>query len=337
VTRRWLAAAAAWLALAAPAAAKPLVVLLADADGVEVTDLLAPYAILAESGAVDVRVVSPDRRPVRLMPGVAWVKPQLTLAELPRTPDVVIVPAMMKPKDPARAAWLRAQAKAGARIMSICEGAETVADAGLFDGRQATAHWYHIADHRKAYPKTTWRQDVRWITDGPVTSTAGVTASAPASLELLRELAGEAVMRETAVRLGLPEPDPKHAGADFRLTGRGVGVAAGNMARLWDREDVAVALKPGFDELGFAAQLDGWSVTYRSQAWAQPQAGAVSRRGLTILGSQAPPRRFDRTVEAPETGAIEGMIGQVRAAYGEATARFVALQLEHPYGAVSVR
>lgn len=82
--RNLLITLAVWLSLATPVAAKPLVVLLADAAGAEVTDLLAPYAILAESGAVDVRIVSSDMRPVRLMPGVAWVKPQMTLAQLER-------------------------------------------------------------------------------------------------------------------------------------------------------------------------------------------------------------------------------------------------------------
>ena len=326
--------AACWI-LATPVVAKPLVVLLTDATGVEVTDLLAPYAILSESGEVDVRVVSSDMRPVRLMPGVAWVKPQMTLAQLVRTPDVIIVPAFMQPKDPARAKWLREQADRGVRIMSICQGAEVLADAGLFDGRQATTHWFHIDRLRKAYPKVTWRQDVRWITDGPITSTSGVTASAPASLNLLRELVGEPAMLATAARMGLPIPDARHAGKDFRLNARSVRTAAGNALRLWARERIAIELKPGFDELAFGIMLDGWSLTYRSQAWAMAPGGVTSRHGLTVLGSATPPKRFDRTLEPTGSGAMEATLNQVRSAYGEPTARFVALQLEHPYGAVT--
>lgn len=330
-----LIALAAWLTLSTPVAARPLVVLLTDATGVEVTDLLAPYAVLAESGAVDVRVVSPDERPVRLMPGVAWVKPQMTLAQLERTPDVIIVPAFMKPRDPERARWLHEQVSRGARVMSICQGAEVLADAGLLDGRQATAHWFHVARLRKTYPKVAWRQDVRWITDGPITSTSGVTASAPASLNLLRELAGEATMLATAARLGLSAPDPRHAGRDFYLTGRSIGVALGNVSRFWAKEDVAITLKPGFDELGFGVMLDGWSLTYRSNAWALAPGGVTSRHGLTILGSATPPKRFARTLEPAGAGAMERTTEQIKAAYGEPTARFVALQLEHPYGAVT--
>lgn len=286
--RNLLITLAVWLSLATPVAAKPLVVLLADAAGAEVTDLLAPYAILAESGAVDVRIVSSDMRPVRLMPGVAWVKPQMTLAQLERRPDVIIVPALMAPKDPARSKWLRDQLSRGARVMSICAGALVVADAGLFDGRQATTHWFQVDKLRKAYPKTTWRQDVRWITDGPITSTSGVTASAPATLNLLRDLAGEAMMLATASRLGLAAPDPRHAGADFHLTGRSIGVALGNAGRFWAKEDVAITLKPGFDELAFGVMLDGWSLTYRSNAWASAPGGVTSRHGLTSWDPQSP-------------------------------------------------
>ncbi len=43
---------------------------------------------------------------------------------------------------------------------------------------------------------------------------------------------------------------------------------------------------------------------------------------------------FDRTAVLPATNAMVGVFEQIRAAYGESTARFVALQFEHPYGAV---
>lgn len=338
--RKLVIAAAAWLALAAPAAAaKPLVVILADAGGTETTDLIAPYAILAESGAVDVRIVAPTGQRIQLMPGKASVAPHMTLEALakarPRGPDVVIVPAMHQAEDARRTAWLRAQAQAGARVMSICDGAIVLAKAGLLDGRQAAVHWFSVDKLARQHPKVTWRRDQRWVTDGRITTTAGVSASAPASLMLLRELAGEQVMRETARRLSLAEPDPRHAGTDYRLTADGLGVAAGNLLSFWRRDDVGVPLSPGFDELGFATVLDGWSRTYRSTAWAIAPEGVTSRHGLTVYGDSAAPRRFDRQVTPAGAGPMEVMFGQIRAAYGQPTARFVALQLEHPYGALS--
>jgi putative intracellular protease/amidase len=334
--RRLVLASAVWLLGAVAAQARPLVVILGDPGGAEVTDLLAPYAILAESGAVDVKVVSADDRTIPLMPGVAFVRPQLTLDGLakayPKGPDVIVVPALMKPHDPERAAWLNAQVRRGARIVGICEGVRVLAHAGLLKGRQATGHWYRLDGLRRAYPDTRWRRDVRWVTDGQVTSTAGVTASVPASLALLRDLAGEETMLATASRLGLQPPDVRHAGADFRLTRKAMMTAAGNLGQVWAREDVAVPLSPGFDELAVGLTLDGWSLTWRSTAWAVAAGPVVSRRGLTFTPAARLPG-FERTV-APAAGA-EAMFGEVAHAYGEPTARFVALQLEHPYGRTS--
>lgn len=339
VLTRLFAGLAAALALTTVAAAKPLVVILADARGTVATDLMAPYAILAESGAVDVKVVAATAAPVRLTPGHAWMAPQMTLAQLadthPGGPDVVIVPAFKSDEDPARAAWLRGQVQSGARILSICNGARALAAAGLLDGRQATVHWYSRGHVAKRYPKVEWRYDRRWVTDGPITTTVGISASEPATLQLLRQLAGEPTMRATAQRLGLPLPDPRHDGMDYRLTPRGMALVAANRAAFWRHEHVALPLKPGFDEIAFGTVLDAWSRTYRSTAWVTGSGGVVSRHGLVVYRSHDVPDRFDRTATLPEPDVMRRTFVQVAAAYGEATARFVALQFEHPYGAIS--
>jgi len=337
--RRLALALTCVLALGSVAAARPLVAILAAPDGTVATDLLAPYAILAESGAVDVRVVSPTSAPIRLLPGHAWAAPQMTLAELgrlrPGGPDAIVVPAMRDEDDPERAAWLRDQARRGVRIMSICNGALVLAEAGLLDGRQATVHWYSRRNADKTYPKVRWREDVRWVTDGRITTTAGISAGEPASLQLLSELAGEAVMRATAGRLRLPLPDPRHDGADYRLTPRGMGLVVANRVAFWSHEDVAIPLSVGFDELAFGTALDAWSRTYRSTAWATGPAAVRSRHGLVIFRSRDLPDRFDRQVALPGSDIMRSTFAEVGRAYGEPTARFVALQFEHPYGAIS--
>lgn len=312
---------------AGPSLARPLVVILADPRGVETTDLIAPYAVLAESGAVEVKVVSPTLAPVQLMPGRAWVRPQATYADLGRRPDVVIVPFMTPAYDPKRDAWLRAQAKAGARIVSICAGAETLARAGLLDGRLATTHWYELNRLAKMFPKVRWRRDQRWIVDGPVTTTAGVSASIPASLALLRDLAGDETMRATAARLGLPAPVQTHDGAAFHIGTDAVMAGLSGWMNVWRSEKIAVRITDGFDELAFATALDAWSRTNRSEAFASQTA--TSRRGLVVIAPAKPPRAA-RTVEAND-GEPTTALNAIAAAYGKATARYVALTLEHPY------
>lgn len=323
------------LVLAASAAeARPSVAILADPKGVETTDLLAPYAILAESGAVEVTVVSSSLEPAPLMPGVARVQPQATWASYDRAhpggPDMVIVPFLMS-KDPQRAAWLRDKARQGARIVSICDGALILADAGLLDGRQATAHWASRGQRLRRYPQVTWRTDARWVTDGPITTTAGVSASVPAALHLLRELAGEGAMVSTAARLGLAVEGPRHDAGRYRFDRPAVTVGLANLLTPWRRQTIAIPLTPGFDDLAAGFELDAWSRTFRSKAYAvTPAGGVVSRHGLRILGRErAPASARQVKLEANDLPTVFAEIGR---AYGAPTARLVALQLEHPAG-----
>ncbi|MET3528226.1 DJ-1/PfpI family protein [Phenylobacterium koreense] len=337
---RLLLGLTAALLLATGAAARPLVVILADPRGTVGPDVLTPYAILADSGAVEVKVVSPTTAPVRLTPGKAWAGPQMTFAQLaqarPQGPDIVIVPALSVENDPARSAWLQAQLRGGARIMSICNGAKVLAAAGLLEGRQATIHWFSRDRMKKRYPQVEWRRDRRWVTDGPITTTAGISAAEPAALHLLGELAGHEVMLATARRLDLAPPDQHHRGEDFRLTLKGMATVVMNRIAFWRHEDVAVPLSHGMNELAFGDALDGWSRTYRSTAWAVGAPSVTTRRGLVIYRNRALPAHFDRRVALPEQEIAEATFRQIGAAYGDATGRFVALQFEHPYGAVPV-
>lgn len=77
---------------------KPTAVVLMSNQGSEVTDVLAPYEVLSESGAFNVYAVAPEREAVPLKGGLD-VLPQLSLRELDRhlegaNPEVIVVPAM---------------------------------------------------------------------------------------------------------------------------------------------------------------------------------------------------------------------------------------------------
>src|SRR5918998_5946065 len=92
---------------------KPTAVVLLSNQGAEVTDVLAPYEVLSESGAFNVYAAAPEREAVTLSGGLD-ILPQLSFAELDRRleggdPDVVVVPAMWDVGTPAYrlvAEWL---------------------------------------------------------------------------------------------------------------------------------------------------------------------------------------------------------------------------------------
>jgi hypothetical protein len=73
--------------------------LLANNSGTETTDLLIPYAVLADAGVADVSIAAAGRAPVTLMPGLR--DPSDTTSPRSRAANVAIVPAMHDPTAPA--------------------------------------------------------------------------------------------------------------------------------------------------------------------------------------------------------------------------------------------
>src|ERR687894_1380450 len=191
---------------------KPTAVVLLSNRGSEVTDVLAPYEVLFESGAFNVYAAAPDREAVTLSGGLD-VLPQLSLAELDRRlegedPDVIVVPAMWDVGSPGHrpvSGWLRRHAEGTGTVVSVCDGAEVLADAGLLDGKRATANWANISRWEGRYPDAEWVRGLRYVEDGNVTTAAGVTSGVSATLHVVGEYIGEGAASELARKIGYPD------------------------------------------------------------------------------------------------------------------------------------
>lgn len=110
----------------------------------------------------------------------------------------------------ARVAGL-VRARAGqARITaSVCTGAFLLAKAGVLEGRTATTHWEDVADLRAQFPALAVRDDVRWVDEGSVVSSAGIAAGIDMSLHLVARLASPALAEATARQMDVPyRPHP---------------------------------------------------------------------------------------------------------------------------------
>src|SRR6516164_4847452 len=73
-------------------------------------------------------------------------------------------------------AFVRAAARRGIRIASVCSGAYILAEAGLLDGRRATTHWWNTQNFVSTYPKVKLEPDQIYVRDGNIWSSAGITA-----------------------------------------------------------------------------------------------------------------------------------------------------------------
>ena len=104
---------------------------------------------------------------------------------------------------PKTLAFVRAIARRGVRLASVCSGAYVLAEAGLLDGRRATTHWQRTGHFLKAYPKVKLEPDQIFVRDGNIWTSAGITAGIDLSLAMIAEDYGDGIAQQTARQLVL--------------------------------------------------------------------------------------------------------------------------------------
>ena len=99
--------------------------------------------------------------------------------------------------------FLRAMAKRGVRIASVCSGAFILAEAGLLDGRRATTHWQRTRQFLSQYPKVKLEPDQIFVRDGEIWSSAGISAGIDLALAMVAEDLGDEIAKKAARQLVL--------------------------------------------------------------------------------------------------------------------------------------
>jgi transcriptional regulator GlxA family with amidase domain len=89
-------------------------------------------------------------------------------------------------------------AGAAARTASVCTGAFLLAATGRLDGRRATTHWRHAPLLARRHPRVRVEADSLFVTDGPIATSAGVSAGIDLLLALVEHDHGPDLAREVA-------------------------------------------------------------------------------------------------------------------------------------------
>jgi len=167
---------------------------------VEVFGLARPE--LAAPWWYELEICAEAEGPLRLVGGAQLV-PGSGLDALARA-DTVIVPGTPDvhgtPSD-ALIAALRTAAARGARIVSICSGAFTLAAAGLLDGKQAATHWQYADLLRRRFPAVRVNAEQLYLDQGAVLTSAGSAAGIDLCLYLVRRDHGAEIANAVARRL----------------------------------------------------------------------------------------------------------------------------------------
>jgi len=180
-------------------------------DQVEELDFCGPYETFKVASYHAANHLKRERPPLTVFTvaehadlirtsGGLRVQPDYNFANAP-TIDILVIPGgSIGPQltNNAVLEWL-AHATSHARInSSVCTGAFLLGKLGLLEGRSVTTHWSALDELARRFPSTSVRREVRWVDDGTVVTSAGISAGIDMSLHLVERLFGRASAEETA-------------------------------------------------------------------------------------------------------------------------------------------
>lgn len=174
----------------------------------EVPELLTA-CIPVERKPFKVWTISKDGRVVTSNNGLKIV-PDFSFASLNQNLDILIVPG-----GPFKAIeaclydrefihWIGSFHQSGGVIASICSGAILLAEAGVLTNKKATTHPFAYEYMEKSYSDIEVVRDVRFIDNGNVLTSGGVSAGIDMSLYLVGKLLGEEMAKTTAATIVYP-------------------------------------------------------------------------------------------------------------------------------------
>lgn len=185
------------------------VIAIAAFEGVELLDVAGPMQVFstasraAEGVNYEIVLVAAERGAVRTSCGTSLLA-ERSWTDLGAEVDTLIVPGSLRDSrltplvDQALVERLHDLVSMPRRIVSVCTGAHILAAAGLLDGRTATTHWSTAGLLAAQYPGIRVTPDAIFVRDGPVWTSAGVSAGIDVALALLADDHGEETARRVA-------------------------------------------------------------------------------------------------------------------------------------------
>ncbi|MBU3078087.1 GlxA family transcriptional regulator [Sphingomonas quercus] len=180
-------------------------------DGVQALDVAGPLDVFAEANGFlergdgyEISVVGAGKRPMRASNGLSMT-PDMDFTDARIVFDTVLVaggPDLPdRPRDEEMSRWLAEWGTRAARYGSVCTGAFALGQAGLLDDRNVTTHWENAPKLARMFPRARVELDRIHLRDGPLVTSAGVTAGIDLALALVAEDHGADVALSCAKRL----------------------------------------------------------------------------------------------------------------------------------------
>ncbi len=170
-------------------------------DGVQIIDYTGPYEVLGSHGRRKVYTVAENSDAITTNMGMKVI-PNYTFENQPK-PDIIVIPGggYSKPDPNGQGVakqmvnekvirWIQANAKEAKHVMSVCNGAFLLAQAGLLDGLEATTFHGMIKDLPNFAKNVKVFYDKRFVDNGKIITTAGLSSGIDGSLHLIEKIDG---------------------------------------------------------------------------------------------------------------------------------------------------
>src|SRR4029077_933761 len=189
-------------------------------DGVQIIDYTGPYEtfghVYSDPGpAFNIYTVSERSGAITTSLGMS-VNPKYNFDNAPE-PDVLVVPGgdvRGQTENTKVISWIQEKSKRAEIVMSVCNGAYILAKAGLLDGLEATTTAGLISGLRQAAPKARIVNDRRFVDNGKIITTAGLSSGIDGSLHVIERLFGLGTAQMAALGMEYNwDPDSKFARA----------------------------------------------------------------------------------------------------------------------------
>ena len=185
-------------------------------DHVQIIDYTGPYEVFGAAG-MNVFTVATSTAQIKTNLGMK-VTPDYALNEAPEA-DVLLIPGggvFEMQENQQVLQWIRDRAKAADYVVSVCNGAAILAKTGLLDGLTATTTAGLIDGFSAIAPKVKVVHDQRYVDNGKLITTAGLSSGIDGALYVVSKLFGKAQAQTAALRLEYDwKGDSKYARANL--------------------------------------------------------------------------------------------------------------------------
>lgn len=179
-------------------------------NDVEVLDFAGPFEVFSVTAREDgskpfiVQTISETGQMIRTRNGLK-VYPDYSFQTMPKF-DLLIIPGGLGARErevhnKTVINWIKEQMGEVQWMASVCTGALLLAEAGLLDGLNATTHWASLTRLKEEYPQVNVVKKVKFVDEGRIITSGGISAGINMSFHLVKRLAGVKIAKETAKRM----------------------------------------------------------------------------------------------------------------------------------------